>query len=117
MKLRSDEPKLGKISTTFGGMLAKPALIAARRSASSRKPARPDRRHQSQTDDGFKTDHSASVKFWPPLVDTPKSVTVIPQGGQARAPSADGKRCAVPGITFGAGEGGLPLGDRPLFNV
>jgi catecholate siderophore receptor len=52
-----------------------------------------------------------------PLVDTPKSIVVLPsdviqQTGSATL--ADALR-TVPGITFGAAEGGNPIGDRPFI--
>lgn len=120
MKLRSDEPKLGKISTTLCGMLtAGPALAQGTPGTTP-----PDKENQfapiavqGQLDDGFKTDHSASVKFTAPLVDTPKSVTVIPQEliRSTGASTLTEALRTVPGITFGAGEGGNPLGDRPFI--
>ncbi|MFA5487918.1 MAG: TonB-dependent siderophore receptor [Candidimonas sp.] len=60
---------------------------------------------------------SASQKFTAPLVDTPKSVQIIPQEvikDQAASSLTDVLR-NTPGITFGAGEGGNPLGDRPFI--
>jgi len=59
----------------------------------------------------------SSPKFTAPLLDTPKSVTVIPQSviqETAAATLLDALR-TVPGITFGAGEGGNPTGDRPFI--
>lgn len=60
---------------------------------------------------------SASRKFTAPLTDTPKSVQVIPEEvirDQAASSLTDVLR-NTPGITFGAGEGGNPLGDRPFI--
>jgi catecholate siderophore receptor len=60
---------------------------------------------------------SASQKFTAPLLDTPKSVQIIPQElmqNQAASSLTDVLRNS-PGITFGAGEGGNPLGDRPFI--
>lgn len=60
---------------------------------------------------------SASTKFTAPLLDTPKSVQVIPQEviqNQAASTLTEALRNS-PGITFGAGEGGNPLGDRPII--
>lgn len=51
------------------------------------------------------------------LRDTPRSITVIPEEIIQTTGStslADALR-TVPGITFGAGEGGNPLGDRPFL--
>ena len=60
---------------------------------------------------------SASKKFTTALVDTPKSVQIIPQqviSDQAATSLTEVLR-NTPGITFGAGEGGNPLGDRPFI--
>jgi catecholate siderophore receptor len=57
---------------------------------------------------------SASDKFTAPLLDTPKSVTVIPSEviSQTGAVSLSDALRTVPGITIGAGEGGNPVGDN-----
>src|SRR5262245_32550133 len=55
-----------------------------------------------------------SRKFTPPLIDPPKSVTVISQALISETGSTtlvDALR-TVPGITFNAGEGGQPAGDN-----
>lgn len=58
-----------------------------------------------------------SSKFVAPLVDTPRSVTIIPQQviEQIGATSLQDLLRTSPGITFGAGEGGQPLADRPFI--
>ncbi|GBQ66590.1 TonB-dependent siderophore receptor [Ameyamaea chiangmaiensis NBRC 103196] len=58
-----------------------------------------------------------SPKFTAPLLDTPKSITVISRqllDETASNTLADALR-NVPGITMGAGEGGNPVGDRPFL--
>ncbi|MEW6024336.1 MAG: TonB-dependent siderophore receptor [Pseudomonadota bacterium] len=57
---------------------------------------------------------SSSDKFTAPLLDTPKSVTVIGQEviAQTAAVSLADALRTVPGITIGAGEGGNPVGDN-----
>jgi catecholate siderophore receptor len=57
---------------------------------------------------------SANTKFTAPLVDTPKSVTVVPADviSQTGAVSLTDALRTVPGITIGAGEGGNPVGDN-----
>ncbi|MYM28525.1 TonB-dependent siderophore receptor [Duganella sp. CY15W] len=57
---------------------------------------------------------SASEKFTAPLLDTPKSVTVITSEviSQTGAVSLTDALRTVPGITIGAGEGGNPVGDN-----
>ncbi|MNH53491.1 putative TonB-dependent receptor BfrD precursor [compost metagenome] len=55
--------------------------------------------------------------FVAPLIDTPRAVTVIPQQiiEQTAATSLQDILRTSPGITFGAGEGGQPLADRPFI--
>lgn len=57
----------------------------------------------------------SSPKFTAPLVDTPMSVTVLPQSvmQETAATSLQDALRNVPGITFAAGEGGTPTGDLP----
>ncbi|WP_411859886.1 TonB-dependent receptor [Cupriavidus pauculus] len=71
---------------------------------------------QAQRDE-YKVDEAQSAKFTAPLLDTPKSVTVIPaeviqQSGSITLQDA---LRTTPGITFGAGEGGNPISDRPFI--
>ena len=58
-----------------------------------------------------------SPKFTADLLDTPRSVTVIPLVvlEQPAATSLQDILRTSPGITFGAGEGGQPLADRPFI--
>ncbi|WP_334161142.1 TonB-dependent receptor [Phenylobacterium sp.] len=58
-----------------------------------------------------------SPKYTAPLIDTPRSVTVIPRTiiEQTAATSLQDILRTSPGITFGAGEGGQPLADRPFI--
>jgi catecholate siderophore receptor len=58
-----------------------------------------------------------SPEFVAPLVDTPRTVTIIPQQiiEQTAATSLQDILRTSPGITFGAGEGGQPLADRPFI--
>jgi len=57
---------------------------------------------------------SSNQKFTAPLLDTPKSVTVVPADviSQTGAVSLADALRTVPGITIGAGEGGNPVGDN-----
>src|SRR5690606_30948820 len=56
-------------------------------------------------------------QFVAPLVDTPRTVTVVSQQiiEQTAATSLQDILRTSPGITFGAGEGGQPLADRPFI--
>jgi catecholate siderophore receptor len=57
---------------------------------------------------------SSNDKFTAPLLDTPKSVTVVTADviSQTGAVSLTDALRTVPGITIGAGEGGNPVGDN-----
>jgi catecholate siderophore receptor len=69
------------------------------------------------TEGSYKTDGMDSPKYTAPLVDTPRSITVIPAQlikDTASATLSEALR-TVPGITMGAGEGGNPIGDRPFI--
>lgn len=66
---------------------------------------------------GQRDEKSANVKLTKPVIDTPRSITVLGEqlikdtGSQNLV---DALR-TVPGITFGAAEGGNPIGDRPFI--
>lgn len=70
-----------------------------------------------QVDGARKTPTVDSPKLTAGLVDTPKAITVIPQRiiRQTAATSLQDILRTSPGITFGAGEGGQPLADRPFI--
>ena len=67
--------------------------------------------------DAKRTVDPSSSKFTAPLLDTPRSITVIPSRiiEQTAATSLQDILRTSPGITFGAGEGGQPLADRPFI--
>lgn len=68
-------------------------------------------------DDSFRVEALSNPRFTEPLLDTPRSVTVLPESllrQTATTSLADALRL-VPGITLGAGEGGNPQGDRPFI--
>ena len=118
MKSRPDELKLGNSPCAACSPQARPSRRTARRRPPGRhrRPSRADR-SPGKAEHSYKADFSASAKFTAPLVDTPKSVTVIPQEliQNSGASTLTEALRTVPGITFGAGEGGNPLGDRPFI--
>ncbi len=63
--------------------------------------------------EGYKVDHASSPKYTAPLLDTPQTVTVVPQEliREQNALSLRQVLSNVSGITFAAGEGGGGLGD------
>ena len=70
-----------------------------------------------QNQQSYQVEKASSQKYTAPLVDTPRSVTVIPQQvlQDTAALSLQDALRTVPGVTFGAGEGGNPQGDRPFI--
>lgn len=71
----------------------------------------------SNDSDSYKVDKVQSSKFTAPLLDTAKSVVVIPQKllDDTQATTLSDALRTVPGVTLGAGEGGNPNGDRPFI--
>lgn len=65
----------------------------------------------------LKVDQSANSKFVAPLLNTPKSVSVISKQliEDTKVNTLSDALRTVPGITLGAGEGGNPNGDRPFI--
>lgn len=63
--------------------------------------------------EGYKVDQASSPKYTAPLLDTPQTVTVVPQEliREQNALSLRQVLSNVSGITFAAGEGGGGLGD------
>jgi len=59
----------------------------------------------------------SSPKFTAELLDTPKTVSIVTERllQETGATSLQDALRMVPGITFGAGEGGNPTGDRPFI--
>jgi len=72
---------------------------------------------QAKTEQSLKVDQSASSKFVAPLLNTPKSVSVISKQliEDTQVTTLSDALRTVPGITLGAGEGGNPNGDRPFI--
>jgi catecholate siderophore receptor len=72
---------------------------------------------QAEQEQGLKVDQSSNSKFVVPLLDTPKSVSVISKQliADTQVTSLSDALRTIPGITLGAGEGGNPNGDRPFI--
>ncbi len=100
------------------GLAATPAL--AQDGASEANPPRLGSMTVTDTaieEHGYKIDKASSPKYTAPLVDTPKTVIVLPSEVIRESGSTTFVEAlrTVPGITFGAGEGGNPQGDRPFI--
>lgn len=74
---------------------------------------------QDQDNTSYQVEKASSQKYTAPLVDTPRSVTVVPQQvlKDTAATSLQDALRTVPGITFGAGEGGNPKAIARSFVV
>ncbi|MEQ1121648.1 TonB-dependent receptor [Acinetobacter seifertii] len=72
---------------------------------------------QATQEESLKVDQSANSKFVAPLLDTPKSVSIISKQliEDTKVTTLSDTLRTVPGITLGAGEGGNPNGDRPFI--
>lgn len=72
---------------------------------------------EQEQEQGLKVDQSSNSKFVVPLLDTPKSVSVISKQliADTQVTSLSDALRTIPGITLGAGEGGNPNGDRPFI--
>jgi catecholate siderophore receptor len=67
--------------------------------------------------EGHRDEVPVSPKQVAPLIDTPRSIVVVPKEVIEQTGSASLAEAlrTVPGITFGAAEGGNPIGDRPFI--
>ncbi len=74
-------------------------------------------RVEGEAPGGYQAREAQSPKMTAPLLDTPRSITVIPEAlmKDRGATSLQDVLRTTPGITFGAGEGGTPVGDRPFI--
>ena len=72
---------------------------------------------QATTEQSLKVDQSANSKFVAPLLDTPKSVSILSQKLLKETNSNTLLEALryQPGITLGAGEGGTPFTDMPYI--
>ena len=68
---------------------------------------------EAQADESYKIDNASSHKYTQPLIDTAKTITIIPESAM-KDRGVDSLRDAlrnVSGISMAAGEGGQPTGD------
>lgn len=110
-------PRHHPLSSALLLALATPALAHAAASSEGSTDAGPQATALDTVDVHADQARLQSSKFTAPLLDTPKTVAVISQQvieQTAAATLLDALR-TVPGITFGAGEGGNPTGDRPFI--
>ncbi|SED41097.1 TonB-dependent siderophore receptor [Rhodobacter sp. 24-YEA-8] len=69
---------------------------------------------QGEAANDYRVTEGSSEKFTQPIVDTPKTITVITQRQmeERNATSVLEVLRTTPGVTLGSGEGGTPMGDR-----
>ncbi|WP_112311867.1 TonB-dependent receptor [Pseudogemmobacter bohemicus] len=69
---------------------------------------------QGEAANSYTVTEASSDKFTGPLVDTPKTITVVTQRQmeERNATSVLEVLRTTPGVTLGSGEGGTPMGDR-----
>lgn len=107
------QPGMSRLTGLVGIAVATPGMAVA----ASEKPVHLPPVTVKENTESVKADRSASVKNTEALVDTPRSIAVIPQEvirATAASELSEVLR-TVPGITFSAGEGGNPLGDQPFI--
>ena len=70
-----------------------------------------------QIDSEYQNKKASSPKFTAPLVDSPRTVNIIPEQliKDRGATSLQDVLRSTPGVTLGSGEGGTPTGDRPFI--
>ena len=106
-----------------GAFATAPAIAGeARTTPAAAAAAADDAPQQARRDDdilvnGERIRQQADPKAVAPLLDTPRSVLVLPSEviEQTGSVSLQDALRTVPGITFGAAEGGNPIGDRPFI--
>lgn len=103
-----------------GAFATAPALAAEPATPST--PGSDVQRHDGQDlseilINGERQKQDANPKMVAPLLNTPRSIVVLPKEviEQTGSTSLQDALRTVPGITFGAAEGGNPLGDRPFI--
>lgn len=106
-------------STSFLALSCVGFIVSAPALADPGTPATAADPQRGQDDilvEGERVREESTPKAVAPLIDTPRSIVVVPREIIEQTGSvslADALR-TVPGITFGAAEGGNPIGDRPF---
>lgn len=106
-------------AAVFTVLQAAAAPAHAAESANTSRPQQLPKISVGATEDSLKTDTASSPKYSQPLLDTPQTITVIPQAvirDRAAATLRDVLRNS-PGITFQAGEGGGGLPGDQNFSL
>ncbi|HJD43952.1 MAG TPA: TonB-dependent receptor plug domain-containing protein, partial [Candidatus Paenalcaligenes intestinipullorum] len=104
----------GMLYAAIGGALALPTLAVAQDQAVELPSISVQGAEQF---DGYQAKKISSEKFTAPLLDTPRTVDIIPEQliKDRGATSLQDVLRSTPGVTLGSGEGGTPTGDRPFI--
>jgi catecholate siderophore receptor len=114
------QPRLNCGTALALAALALPATLyaqPAQPAAAGAETTLPEIKAHSAPPNPYKPEQASSPKYTAPLLDTPQTITVLP----ARVLEEQGRTSlvealsTVPGITFGAGEGGGGYGDKINF--
>ncbi|WP_370154608.1 TonB-dependent receptor [Ferrovibrio sp.] len=121
-RLRLPRVRPAMLASAVTAGLGVVSLPAAAQQAASPAPATlpaiaVEGQKPAETGEGYKAEESASPKFTAPLLDTPKSVTVITREvmEDRGVTSLKDVLRTTPGISLGSGEGGTAIGDRPFI--
>lgn len=109
--------RLTPIAATMFAAVAAPLAMQPAFAQTAGNAALPEITVKGSSDNSYKVEESASSKFTKPLLDTPKTVSVITSEviNQSGSTTLVEALRTTPGISFGAGEGGNAYGDRPFI--
>ncbi len=101
------------LATAISLALASTGARAQESTSSSTTKALPKVSVQAAPEQSYQTDRAASPKYTAPLQETPQTITVVTQQvmAQQNLLNLRDTLATLPGITFGAGEGGGGYGD------
>jgi len=118
---KKTKPSHALCGSSIALALAAPGTLMSSHAHAQASPANPTLlspvKVTGEAERAYEVPEAAQAKFTAPLLDTPKSVQVIPKAviQDSAATSLQDVLRNAPGITFGAGEGGQPLADRPFI--
>ncbi len=126
IKNRKHAPRPSALSISTATFVAGMALVAPALAADAPAADAPQKKNEPQRKDATTLDKmevrgswfgTTNSKFTAELVDTPKTLSIVTEQllNETGAVNLQDALRMVPGITFGAGEGGNPTGDRPFI--
>ncbi|MBX3628526.1 MAG: TonB-dependent siderophore receptor [Nitrosomonas sp.] len=111
------KPAVSALALAFGGMASANEHVQTQTQTQTLPEIKIKAEKTTARSNEYKVDESASQKFTAPLIDTPKSITIITDEviKDSGSLSFQDALRTTPGITFGGGEGGIAAGDRPFI--